>query len=1039
MRHFLCILLVFLFSKVSFPQFGKDGTLSISSGTTIINQYASLSNNVTAGQNTISVTSIADLNLPSNLTCGDLIMIYQAQGATINTSNTNQYGSITSYGNAGLYELHHVTSVSSNTIMLDAPLNNSYFVSGHTQVVKVPQYTTLNIGSLSSVTTSTWNGNKGGVLVLHALDSITINGEINATGKGFRKGSRRTSGYVYNGTQYVSTTTNHGGEKGESIAGSVLDYDLAGGRYCRGAPANGGGGGTNHNAGGGGGANANNGNSYNGAGVMCTACTGTVAWTLDDDYALSSSLTNSSGGGKGGNTYANSDQNAYLVSPGNSAWSGDGWRNVGGRGGHPLTNINALNRIYFGGGGGAGDANDNSGGNGANGGGLIILISPKIKGTGKIIANGDSAQSSFNIHADGLGGGGGGGSIILNSDFVESTIQVNATGGKGGSMISIGGGYVIGSGAGGGGGYLTYPTGSAPIVTISGGQNGKNYHSWIAEFPTNGATIGGDGLAQSIPIFTLVTNINYNPNGAVGISSVSANTICAGQPVTIIPTGAPDYSLSPGNVSGTSFTVTPSSSTTYTIYGLNSCSFSYTTVTINVSPLSFNSSDQTICSGQTATLSASGATNYTWQPNNLTTSSILVSPTVTSIYTVTGSNGSCSSTQTVMVNVEAVPNLAVNNLSVCSGASATLSVSGASNYTWSPASSGNANMSTFVVIPGTTTIYTVTGSNSTCSSSTTATVYILPPPSIVLSIPAQTVCTGSSVTLTASGATTYSWTNSGSSSASFTINPLVTSIYTVNGFSNEGCMSIPVSGTVTVLPVPDLAITGNTAICQGETTTLIAGGANTYTWSTGSSSTFLTVSPSATTAYTLNGTSANGCTSTNTVLVSVGYFINAGVIIDKTDSCSGNILFKCTTSSLSNTWNFSNGESVINSCDFSHQFSDAGNYTLVYITNPNASCADTLTITFSLSGTLAGTEEIPNVFTPNNDGVNDVFDFSDIAGCKIVSFDIFDRWGLLILSSAHQRFWDGRTTSGEPVSDGTYFYILKTSDGSLKGTVTVFR
>lgn len=854
---FVCI----IHSFCLFPQFGKNGALTVNNPNSILNAYTSIGTNATTSQNYVVVTNINDLNIGSNLTCGDLIFIYQAQGATISTPNTNQYGVITGYGNAGLYELHHVISVSGNTITIDSPLANSYFVSGHAQVIKVPQYTTLNINSLASVTTPTWNGSNGGVVVVHALDSIIVNGEVNSTGKGFRGGLRRSSGYVYGGAQYVSSIINEGGEKGESIAGNTSDYDLIGGRYCRGAPANGGGGGTNHNSGGGGGANATNGNIYTGAGVMCTTCTGSGAWLLDADYATSSALSNSSGGGKGGNTYANSNQNALTLSPGNSSWSGDGWRNVGGRGGHPLTNINASNRVYFGGGGGAADANDNSGGSGANGGGLILLISPKIKGIGKITANGDSAQNSFNIHADALGGGGGGGTVILNSNIVDNNLTINAIGGKGGSMISIGAGYLIGSGAGGGGGYINYPTGSSPVTNISGGLNGKNYHAWISEFPADGATIGGNGLVQATPPFTIVTNYTATSTTTISISSVTNNTICTGQSAIIFPSGSSNYSITPTNTTGLSFTVTPVVTTTYTIYdAIPSCASSNTTIIIyvNTTPtLSVNS--PTICAGQTTALSVSSASGYTWSPSGANTQSISIQPPATTIYTVFGANGSCVSSVNATVTVNSFPVISVNNASVCAGQIVNLNATGAANYTWMPS---GANTSSIFVQPLTSTIYTITGANGSCNSSTTTSLMVSPSPT--LSVNSLSICTGQTATVIATSTSGYTWSPVGLNTNSISVQPTTTTIYTVSS-SNGNCTSVAYS-SVTVVSFPFIT-TNNTSVCSGQTSTLMVSGANSYTWQpSGLNTNSIVVHPLTSTIYTITG-SNNICSSSSTVEV----------------------------------------------------------------------------------------------------------------------------------------------------------------------------
>ena len=679
MKCIFYIIFLLIYWKSSFSQFGKNGTLTLSSGTTTVNQYAKLAFDIVAGQNTIVVDSISNLSI--NLTCGDLIMVYQAQGANIDASNTANYGTITNYNSSGLFEFRHVTTVSQNTITLNGPLTNAYSVVSKIQIIKVPQYTNLNVSSLATITSNAWNGNSGGVIVIHAKNSITLDGKINNTGKGFRAGLGRLNwGYSYNGLFYISGWDSDGGEKGEGIGGSQTDYDVLGGRFCRGAAANGGGGGTNHNAGGGGGANAINAQVYNGAGVMNNT---SMAFTMDIDYINNSNnYTNSSGGGRGGNSYAETPQNPLVTPPGNLSWGGDNWRNVGGRGGKPLTNINYLNRIYFGGGGGAGDANNQSGGSGAKGGGIVILISPQIIGNGYVIANGDSAGSSFDDHSDALGGGGGGGSIIINALSLDNNINLIANGGKGGSMIAASSpfpgasGYVIGPGGGGGGGYISLPNTSSALTNINGGLHGKNYHASMSNFPEDGATMGGTGLVEATPSFTLISDIILTTS-SIGILSVSSNSICAGQTAIITPSGATNYSLSTGSISNSNFIVTPTSNTTYTIYGLSSCVPTSTVITISVPPpFSLNAfSNNSICENDNGSINIvsiiNGAAPYQYDFNNTGYSSVSTySNLAQGVYTVVVKDAQgCLNSQIFLID-KTMANLTADitsNFAVCNG------------------------------------------------------------------------------------------------------------------------------------------------------------------------------------------------------------------------------------------------------------------------------------------------------------------------------------------------------------------------------------
>ena len=152
----LLTLCLALWSTAS-AQEGVDGALTVTAANTVLNQYATLAANVGAGATSFSVTSVADLTSTANgaLAAGDLVMLYQAQGATINATDTASFGAVTDLGSAGRYEVITVGSVSGNTITLDAScggLDFAYATTGNTQVVRIPQYTTLTVNSGASVT-----------------------------------------------------------------------------------------------------------------------------------------------------------------------------------------------------------------------------------------------------------------------------------------------------------------------------------------------------------------------------------------------------------------------------------------------------------------------------------------------------------------------------------------------------------------------------------------------------------------------------------------------------------------------------------------------------------------------------------------------------------------------------------------------------------------------------------------------------------------------------------------------------------------------
>jgi hypothetical protein len=192
---------------------------------------------------------------------------------------------------------------------------------------------------------------------------------------------------------------------------------------------------------------------------------------------------------------------------------------------------------------------------------------------------------------------------------------------------------------------------------------------------------------------------------------------------------------------------------------------------------------------------------------------------------------------------------------------------GASTYT---ISGGSA-----IVNPATTSSYTVTGTNAAgCISSNSATSTITVNARPVISVNTGSICSGNSFTIAATGASTYSY-----SSGSPVVTPVTPSTipsvvvtYTVTGLSPEGCLSAnTASCNLTVYSLPSITITATPSlICAGEAAKLTASGANTYTWSTGATTSSISVNPAITTSYTVTGrNTASGCSNVATATQSV--------------------------------------------------------------------------------------------------------------------------------------------------------------------------
>jgi gliding motility-associated-like protein len=246
-------------------------------------------------------------------------------------------------------------------------------------------------------------------------------------------------------------------------------------------------------------------------------------------------------------------------------------------------------------------------------------------------------------------------------------------------------------------------------------------------------------------------------------------------------------------------------------------------------------SQTSICPGQNVTLTGGGASTYTWNPGNLVGSSVNVSPAATTIYTVVGTNSTnCTNSATVSVTVNPLPTLTVSAspTAVCIGQSSTLSVLGASTYTWNP---GNLNGNTVSVSPASTNIYTVTGQSAGgCLNTNTLSLTVNPLP-VVNPGSNSPVCTGGTLNLNMAAMSTYTWSGPSSFSSNLqnpSINNVTTAnsgIYTVSVTDPNGCQN---SGTtsVTINPLPVANPTNSGPYCAGSVLSLSVSSAASYTW-----------------------------------------------------------------------------------------------------------------------------------------------------------------------------------------------------------------
>lgn len=389
--------------------------------------------------------------------------------------------------------------------------------------------------------------------------------------------------------------------------------------------------------------------------------------------------------------------------------------------------------------------------------------------------------------------------------------------------------------AAGGTNYLWSTGATTPSISVS---NGGSYTVTVT---------GINGCTSST-----TANLSVNP---LPTASINGNlSICQGTTTLLTASGGTSYAWNTGSTSPTITTGT-AGSYTVTVTDASGCSATATqNVTVNALPNASISGNPAICTGGSTTLTASGGTSYQW---NTGATSPGIAPTIPGTYTVTVTNANgCSSIASTVVTLNTSPTASITGLSsICDGANVFLTASGGIYYAWS---NGSTLPSVTVNTAGT---YTVTVSDfNGCSDTASHTLVVNPLPLPVITGP-NVVCSGSFVTLSASGGSVYVWSN-GSNTANANVSSPGT--YTVSVTNAFGCFA-QASHTLGAAQSPTASITGNLAYCAGGGTTITASGGGSYFWSTSSTNAMVSVTTPGT--YTVTVTSANGCTDVTSVVV----------------------------------------------------------------------------------------------------------------------------------------------------------------------------
>ncbi|MBO6880221.1 Ig-like domain-containing protein [Winogradskyella sp.] len=404
---------------------------------------------------------------------------------------------------------------------------------------------------------------------------------------------------------------------------------------------------------------------------------------------------------------------------------------------------------------------------------------------------------------------------------------------------------------------------------------------------------------------TSTDDVTVFVNNAPDITVSDDIVIVEGESTTLTANGGDNYTWSTGET--TPFiNVTPTATTTYSVtsLGVNGCSTTVeVTVTVVPEVIADAGNDVTICAGEEVTLNATGGTIYSWDTGD-TTSEIIVTPTVTTTYTVTVEDDyGYSDTDSVTVTVNETPDITVNDdVAIVDGETVTLTASGGDNYQWN---TGETTAS-IDVSPSVTTTYTVISTAvGGCADIEQVTVTIIP--EVVADAGEDVViCSGESVTLNATGGVTYTW-NTGGTGANPTVSPTVTTTYTVTVEDAYGYTDTD-SVTVTVNQTPNLTVTNDITIIEGEVIELVANGAAEYLWNTGDVSSSITVSPSQTTTYTVTGTTGT-CSAEAQVTVTVEGLFEASAGEDRR-VCENDTYEVVLTANTGDSYLWSTGETT---------------------------------------------------------------------------------------------------------------------------------
>ncbi|MBX7181011.1 MAG: PKD domain-containing protein [Bacteroidia bacterium] len=465
----------------------------------------------------------------------------------------------------------------------------------------------------------------------------------------------------------------------------------------------------------------------------------------------------------------------------------------------------------------------------------------------------------------------------------------------------------------------------------------------------------------------VIITVNPLPNANAGADA----TACLNSIFVMGASGGSSYVWSPvtglSDPNSAAPVATPPGTTTYTVSvtDANGCvNTDQMTLTINPLPTPNAGSDQAICLGQSANLSASGGLTYAWLPaatlDNPSIANPVATPGTTTTYTVTVTDANnCLGSDDILITVNPLPPAdAGPDEAICLGSSVNLGAGGGISYSWNPTTNlDDPSISNPNANPTTNTTYTVTVTDANgCVNTDDVDITINPLPTANAGNDAS-ICFGNTITLNASGGILYQWSPAIALSNANISNPVASPAgsvtYTVNVTDNNGCQNTDMV-IITVTPPPAANAGIDLEICSGETIGIQgSGNGNTFSWSPATglddpNSPSPQANPTSTTNYVLTVTDINNCTSTDQMVLQVNPvpFVNFSVSEPCLNfpSAFTNLSTVATGAIINYNWDFGDGSlSSDNSPVYTYQA--PGSYTVNLEATTDQGCQHDTTLT----------------------------------------------------------------------------------------------